>query len=288
VPRSTPVRPADREQERYQVTHHDEDTRVIEPAAEMYNATLVKRVDLTPDLAYFWVRMDGEATPFEPGQYMTTGVVTDGKLLQRPYSVASAPSVANTEGYEFFVRLVPILRFTTALWRLELGHRMRMIGPKGKFMLEPDDSRTHLYVSTGTGIAPFVSMIRETMAHGQARKTVLVNGCSFATELGYRDELEAWERDPSYRLTYVPSISRPNDPRNAGWTGRVGRAEQIIEDVCRDHGLRPDETVVYICGNPEMILNVEAILMGLDFPEFHVKKELYWPKGKSPAGLVAG
>ncbi|MEO5965533.1 MAG: FAD-binding oxidoreductase [Candidatus Limnocylindrales bacterium] len=269
------------------MTDNDEDTRVIEPEADAYNATLVKRVDLTADLAYFWVRFDGEPTPFESGQYMTTGVMADGKMLQRPYSVASAPVVAGSEGYEFFVRLVPILRFTTALWRLEIGHRMRMIGPKGKFMLEPDDDRTHLYLSTGTGIAPFISMVRETMAHGKPRRTVLVNGCSFAPELGYRAELEAWQADPAYRLTYVPTISRANDPRNAGWTGRVGRAEQVVMDVCREQGLRPDRTVVYICGNPDMILNAERVLMERGFPEFHVKKELYWPKGKSPTGTPA-
>ena len=263
------------------MTSHADDTRTIEQQADAYNATLVKRIDLTSDLAYFWVKMDGTATPFEPGQYMTTGVVTDGKLLQRPYSVASAPSLADAVGYELFVRHVPIIRFTTALWRLELGQRMRLIGPKGKFMLEPDDSRTHLYVSTGTGIAPFVSMIRESMITGKPRKTVLINGCSFAPELGYREELEAWEQDPKYRLTYVPTVSRPDDPRNAGWSGRVGRAEQIITDTCKDLGLKPDRTVVYICGNPEMILNVERTLMDRGFPEFHVKKELYWPKGKA-------
>jgi ferredoxin/flavodoxin---NADP+ reductase len=270
-------------QEPQPVTSQAEDNRVIEPDADAYNATLVKRVDLTDDLAYFWVRMDGSATPFECGQYMTTGVLTDGKLLQRPYSVASAPSVADTEGYELFVRHVPVIRFTTALWRLEVGHRMRIIGPKGKFLLEPDDTRTHLYVSTGTGIAPFLSMIREGMAQGAPRRTVLINGCSFAPELGYRAELEAWQDDPSYRLTYVPTISRPRDPRNAHWTGRLGRAEEIIADVCDDLGLEPDGTVVYICGNPEMILNVERNLMERGFPEFHVKKELYWPKGKAPA-----
>ena len=58
------------------------------------------------------------------------------------------------------------------------------------------------------------------------------------------------------------------------------KAEQIVAEVCEEQGLDPDRTVVYICGNPEMILNVEAILMDRDFPEFHVKKELYWPKGK--------
>jgi ferredoxin--NADP+ reductase len=260
-----------------------EDSRVIDIFADVYNATLVHREDLTADLAYFRIKMDGPATPFIPGQYMTLGVVADGKMLQRPYSIASAPSTADTLGYEVFVRHVPIVRFTTALWRLKVGHRARLIGPKGKFMLEPEDERTHLYVSTGTGIAPFISMIRETMAEKKPRETVLINGCSFADELGYREELDAWEQDPAYRLTYVPTISRPNDPRNAGWSGRVGRAEQVITEVCQDLSLKPDRTVVYICGNPEMILNVERTLMERGFPEFHVKKELYWPKGKAPA-----
>jgi len=114
-------------------------------------------------------------------------------------------------------------------------------------------------------------------------KTVLLNGCSFMDELGYREELEAWEQDPAYRLSFVPTISRPADPRNAGWTGRTGRAEQVIADTCKEFGLRPDKTVVYICGNPEMILNAERTLMDRGFPEFHVKKELYWPKGKPGA-----
>ncbi len=59
-----------------------------------------------------------------------------------------------------------------------------------------------------------------------------------------------------------------------------------MQDVCRDLDLRPDQTVVYICGNPDMILNAETELMDQGFPEFHVKKELYWPKGKvAPVGV---
>jgi ferredoxin--NADP+ reductase len=262
------------------MTHHAEDTRVIAADAEQYNATLVRRVDQTDDLASFWVKFDGPHTPFEPGQYMTTGVFADDKLVQRPYSVASAPATADTEGYELYVKLVPVIRFTTALWRLPVGHRMRMIGPKGRFLLEPDDHRTHLYVSTGTGIAPFISMMRQTLVDGRPRRTVLLNGCSYAEELGYRDLLEAWERDGTYPVRYVPTVSRPNDPRNAGWTGRTGRVESVVAAACRDLRLQPERTVVYICGNPDMIINVESILMDRGFPEFHVKKELYWPKGK--------
>jgi ferredoxin-NADP reductase len=264
-----------------------DDTRVIETDNEQYNARLIRRVDHTDDLATFWVRFDGEPTPFEPGQYMTIGVYSDGKIVQRPYSIASPPETAGEDGYEMYVRLVPIPRFTTLLWRLEEGHRMRMIGPKGRFVLEPDDERTHLFVSTGTGIAPFMAMMRQHLIHGRPRRTVMLNGSSYADELGYREILETWQRDGTYPVSYVPTISRPNDPRNAGWTGRIGRAENVILDVCSDLELRPEETVVYICGNPDMIINVEERLGENGFPEAHVKKELYWPKGKSPTGAVA-
>jgi ferredoxin--NADP+ reductase len=267
------------------MTDQQDDTRVIEAEHEAYNATLIRRHDDSPDLASFWVRYDGEPVPFEPGQYMTTGVFVDGKLLQRPYSVASSPRRA-ADGYELYVRLVPVMRFTTALWRLPIGHRMRMIGPKGRFVLEPDDARTHLFVSTGTGIAPFISMMRTLLIDGAPRPVVLLNGVSYVRDLGYRPLLEGWQRSGEYPVTYIPTISRPHDPANAGWHGRTGRVEAIIGDVCHDLGLRPDQTVVYICGNPDMIINAERELMDLGFPEFHVKKELYWPKGKD-AGLVA-
>jgi ferredoxin--NADP+ reductase len=110
---------------------------------------------------------------------------------------------------------------------------------------------------------------------------VLLHGCSYADELGYADLLRRWEADGTYPLTYVPTVSRPNDPRNAAWGGRTGRVETIIDAVRDELRLEPERTVVYICGNPEMIVNAEERLMAAGFPEFHVKKELYWPKGKA-------
>jgi ferredoxin/flavodoxin---NADP+ reductase len=274
------------------MTHHHSDARVIEPEHDSYNATLVKRVDDTEDLASFWIKMDGEPTPFEPGQYMTIGVVTEGKMLQRPYSVASSPRRATDEGYEMYVRLVPVFRFTTALWRLPLGHRMRMIGPKGRFMLEPDDDRTHLFISTGTGIAPFISMMKAALEAGRPRHAVLLNGVSFVHDLGYRPLLEGWQTSGEYPVTYVPTVSRPLDPANAGWHGRTGRVEANVSDVCDELGLTPANTVAYICGNPEMIVTAEARLLERGFTEEQVKTELYWPKARPPredaTAVVAG
>jgi len=258
----------------------------IDPAAPVYNATLVRRDDATESLASFWVRFDGDPTPFEPGQYMTIGVMVDGKIVQRPYSVASAPSVAGDEGYEFYVRLVQGGTFTPILWELPVGHRMRMIGPKGKFMLRPDDDRMHVFVSSGTGNAPFLSMMRQLMIDGRPRPAILLNGVSYAHELGYRELVERWQRTGDYPVTFVPTVSRPNDPVNASWQGRTGRVESILGPVLDELGLSPANSIAYICGNPDMIVSAEETLLARGFPEDQVHKELYWPKGKEPRGIV--
>jgi ferredoxin-NADP reductase len=268
-------------------TAADLDARVIEPEDERYNARLVRRDDQHASLAYFWVRFDGDPTPFEPGQYMTIGVFVDGRIVQRPYSVASAPSTAGADGYEMYVRLVQGGIFTPLLWQVPLGGRMRMIGPKGKFTLEPDDDRIHLFISSGTGDAPFVAMMRQALIDGRPRRAVFLNGVSYEADLGYRELLEGWESSGEYPVTYIPTVSRPGDPTNGGWSGRTGRVESIVGPVCEQLGLTESNTIAYICGNPDMILAAEATLLERGFPEPSVKKELYWPKGKEPQGATA-
>ena len=261
--------------------------RVIAANDERYNASLVRREDATESLSTFWVRFDGDPTPFECGQYMTIGVFVDGKIVQRPYSIASSPRVAGRDGYEMYIRLVEEGLFTPLLWQLPVGHRMRMIGPKGKFTLEPDDARTHLFISSGTGNAPFVSMMRWLLEGGTPRRAVFLNGVSYQEDVGYRELLEGWQRSGEYPVTFIPTVSRPQHPDNAGWTGRTGRVESIVAPVCDELDLTPDNTIAYICGNPDMILAAEQTLLDRGFPEPQVKKELYWPKGKEPRGAAS-
>jgi ferredoxin-NADP reductase len=262
------------------------DPRVIDADAPQYNARLIRRIDETDSLAYFFVRFDGNPTPFEPGQYMTIGVMVEGKLIQRPYSVASPPVVAGDDGYEFYVRLVQGGMFTPLLWQMPIGQRMRMIGPKGKFVLRPDDDRTHVFISSGTGNAPFISMMRQLLADGSPRRAIFLNGVSHAHELGYRARLEAWEASGEYPVTYIPTVSRATDPLNATWMGRTGRVEMILGPVLDELELDASNSIAYICGNPDMILSAEETLLGRGYPEDQVHKELYWPKGKEPRGVA--
>ena len=257
------------------------EARQIEPDAPQYNATLVARTDETASLAYFTIRLDGEPVAFEAGQYMTIGVLVGGRMVQRPYSVASSPRTA-AQGYELYLRLVEGGQFTPLMWDLPIGHRMRLIGPKGKFTLQPEDDRTHVFISSGTGNAPFVSMIRTMIIDGVPRRALFLNGVSYQDELGYRALVEGWQGSGAFPVSYIPTVSRVADPRNAGWTGRTGRVEAILEDVCREFELTPDNAIAYLCGNPDMILNADATFQELGFAEESVRKELYWPKGKEP------
>jgi NAD(P)H-flavin reductase len=130
-------------------------------------------------------------------------------------------------------------------------------------------------------------MMRQLLIDGRPRPVVFLNGVSYANELGYRERLEGWQRSGEYPVTFVPTVSRPNDPANAGWTGRTGRVETILAPVLAELGLTPDNSIAYICGNPDMILAAEETLLGRGYPEEQVHKELYWPKGKEPRGMAA-
>src|SRR5919112_5646344 len=110
---------------------------------------------------------------------MTIGVLAGERILQRPYSVASPPVVAGSEGYEFYVRRVQGGSFTPVLFDLPVGHGMRMIGPKGKFTLLPDDDRTHIFISSGTGNAPFIAMMRQLLIDGAPRRAGMLHGVSY-------------------------------------------------------------------------------------------------------------
>ena len=127
----------------------------------------MSRIDLTETVARFTLRPDAGALPFEPGQYFALGLVVDGRLVQRPYSTASA--AGRGRDLEFLVRLVDGGTFTPRLWALRVGARLRLGRAKGLFTLRPGDPRAHLFIATGTGIAPLVSMLEALAADEAAR-----------------------------------------------------------------------------------------------------------------------
>jgi len=239
-------------------------------------ATVERRLDVTDELAVFWLRPP-EPLAFRPGQYVTLAAPGDvGRPVKRAYSVVSAPHEALVE---LVVELVDGGALTPGLWRLRAGDevwvRKKVVG---QFLLDAERTR-HVMACTVTGIAPFLSMIR---AHAAARASgsdvpdhrfLVVHGASRSVEHGpYRDELMRCAEGGW--VTCVPTVSRPwEDPE---WPGEVGR----VEDVLRKHLDRlgwPVETVAgYACGNPNMIETVLGALRRAGVDPTHLHEEKYF------------
>lgn len=241
-----------------------------------YNGRLSRWEEIAPGLAIVGVQSMEQPFPFEAGQYATLGLVgPEGKLVQRPMSVSSSSD--RLDEYEFFIRLVEGGAFTTLLWERKVGDAINIKGPKGKFLLQ-DDGRQCLFVASGTGLAPFMSMIDTLRGRGQTREIHLLHGASYEHDLAWREELGGLEAGGDFPLRYVATISRPQQSR--GWAGCTGRVEAIIESQLDAQGLDPANATIYLCGNPEMITAVDEIATGRGFAPEQIRKELYWPKGR--------
>jgi len=265
--------------------------------ADPLNATLLERHDLTERLSIVRVQPDsGRVPPFRPGQFfrlgLPRGVATNPKsaglthtgrvrMTRRAYSVASAPSL--TAWAEFFVVLVEEGRLTPRLWEIVPGDRLWMdTEAKGEFTLElaPPD-RDLVMVATGTGIAPFVSMLRTYQGQGRWQRFVLIHGVRRLAELAYRAEIEALARQDGSVL-YIPVVSR-EEPQAGEMRGRV---QVALEASTYEHvvgaPLTPDQCDVFLCGNPQMIDEVEKLLTVRGFvADTHQRRgnlhfERYW------------
>jgi ferredoxin-NADP reductase len=241
-----------------------------------YNGRLSRWEEISDGLAIVGVQALEEPFPFAPGQYATLGLMGgEGKLVQRPMSISS-PATDLSE-YEFFIRLVQDGAFTTLLWERTVGDPINIKGPKGKFLLQ-DDGHTCFFVATGTGLAPFMSMLDTLQAHSQTRDVILLHGVSYDHDLAWRGELEALASGDAFPLRYAGTVSRPQ--HCPAWSGLTGRAEAVLAGQLDEHRLTAANTTLYLCGNPDMVSAIEEIATQRGFPPEQVRKELYWPKGR--------
>jgi ferredoxin--NADP+ reductase len=248
-----------------------------------YNATIIERRELHPGLCFLWIKPDdGPFKPFLPGQYVTIGRIISEELVTRTYSIGS--SANRLEALELFIVLVDDGEFTSRLLGEPEGGRLWLDQQAyGELTLDDvNDQKDLVLVSTGTGVAPYLSMYRTYRAQPRWRRIVLINGVRHAADLGYRRELETVAGTDD-AFTYLPIVTRD---AQAVWSGLRGRVQSIlVEERFRGltgFDLSPDECHVFLCGNPDMVDSVEADLTGRGFtihgPErsgtLHLEK--YW------------
>ncbi len=265
------------------------------------NAVVSQKVEVAPGLIVVRVVPDGWELPdFTPGQFSTLGLPGSSprvagsdleekppapdKIIRRAYSIAS--SSVGKEYIEFYITLVRSGALTPRLFNLEIGDRL-WLSTKcvGLFTLDdvPPESNVIL-VSTGTGLAPYVSMVRSYLTPEFDRRLAIVHGARHSWDLGYRAELTTLQRVSAY-VSYVPTISRPAE-EPVPWSGLTGYVQDMWQEgvVGREWGFAPapEHTHVFLCGNPAMIETMEQILSKDGFKEhkrrspgqYHVER--YW------------
>lgn len=248
-----------------------------------FHARVLSRRDLSPNL---WVLRVDPGGPFKhlAGQYATLGLEQDGKRFERAYSIASSPY---EDALEFFIELVPRGELTPDLFKLNPGDRLlcRKIA-KGRFTLDLRSGRTqHLLVSTVTGVAPFVSVVR-TLYHDWksghnpmpgSHRVYCLQGASHSREFGYREELERYAAEVPW-LKYVATVSRPWE--DAEWRGERGRVDDVLRKYADAWGLLPDETTAYLCGHPLMTESCRGILSRTGWKSEAIFEEAYFQAAK--------
>jgi len=267
------------------------------------NAVVTLRNEVSPWLMILQVVPDGwDLYDYVPGHFTSLGllgsasrcaiaepenpVAAPDKLIKRAYCIVSSP--VNREFLEFYVALVPGGALTPRLFNLEIGDRIWLSQKAGgKFTFDesrvPKDANVVL-IATGSGLAPFMSMLSTHLRFPPTRQIALIHGVRHSWDLGYRSILMAMEhlRD---NFTYIPVVSRPKE-EPVPWKGATGHVQDAWKSgaIEKAWGFRPgpENTHVFMCGSPQMSESMLDILQQEGFKEdkkkepgqIHVEK--YW------------
>jgi ferredoxin--NADP+ reductase len=208
------------------------------------------------------LRVEAAPLPFEAGQFTKVALPEpDGKMLARAYSFANPPS---DPVYEFYYLVVPDGPLTPRLAALKDGDPVWLSPrPSGFLVLsEVPDAENLWLLSTGTGVAPFLSILRSEAAWARYRHIVLVEAVRHAEELAYRDSIEQLRQRYPGRFTSVVFVSREQAPPALGaLSGRIPQAilDGRLETATGVH-LSAASAQVMLCGNPDMVTDTVRAL----------------------------
>lgn len=207
---------------------------------------------------------------FEAGQYARLGLVIDGQMVWRAYSLTSAP---DDDFLEYYGVIVPQGLFTTELDKLKPGDSVWTEKQVYGFMTPGrfTDGSDLWMLATGTGVGPFISILRDAAVWRRFRRLILVHCVRHADELAYRDELETLKRQPpggkegAAELSILRSVTRDPESSAIGPANLLhGRITTLLEngELERAAGLpiSVESSRIMLCGNPSMIEETRALL----------------------------
>jgi CDP-4-dehydro-6-deoxyglucose reductase, E3 len=226
-------------------------------------AKLIESSEIAPEVRHFVFEVpEVEKFTFVPGQFVSMNQVIDGKKITRAYSVASAPSQTNR--FELCLNLVHEGLLSPRLFAMQPGETIDIRPPLGMFVLR-NPPRDSVLIATGTGIAPFRSILKGQL-NAASQAFTLVFGVRYESHLMYRAEFEEMARQhPHFR--FMPTLSRPDE----AWKGRTGHVQTHLAEAI---GERRDVDV-FLCGLKLMVDDVRNILKEMGFDRKQILFEKY-------------
>lgn len=221
----------------------------------------------------FWIQVPELALfDFKPGQFVTLDLPIHERPAKRwrSYSIASWPDGSNV--FELLIVLLEDGAGTPYLFNaVKEGSELTFRGPQGVFTL-PDPLEKELYfVCTGTGIAPFRSMVQHIHRHRIPHPPIhLIFGTRTQNDLLYVDELKQLEEEME-GFYFVPTLSREK------WDGHQGYVHEVYEDLVKEknEGGSPPPAQFYLCGWKAMVDEAKQRIQGLGYERKAIHQELY-------------
>jgi len=226
-------------------------------------AKLIESSEIAPLVRHFVFEVpEVEKFTFIPGQFVSMNEMINGKKITRPYSIASAPS--DTNRFELCLNLVHEGLLSPRLFAMQPGESMEIRPPLGMFVLR-NPGREAVFVATGTGIAPFRSILKAHL-HETSQAFTLIFGVRHESHLMYRAEFEEMAaKFPHFR--FLPTLSRPTE----SWTGRSGHVQAHLQEaICERRDID-----VFLCGLKLMVDDVRNILKEMGFDRKQILFEKY-------------
>lgn len=206
---------------------------------------------------------------FTAGQFARLGVEKpNGSVAWRAYSMVSGPY---DEALEFYSIVVPNGEFTTELSRLAIGDTLLIEKQNHGFLTLSrfQGGRDLWLLSTGTGLAPFLSILADPHAWEQYEKIILVHSVRASAELAYRDHILGLThhdvfQEHAHKLTYIPVVTREQVPNTLGQrlTDLITNGRLEANAGCH---LDLDNSRIMLCGNPQMVDDTRAVLKARGF-----------------------
>ncbi len=217
-------------------------------------------------MAFVFKAQDGTRVDFVPGMFAMIEYRNQntGEKISRAFSIANAPPADNLE---FLISMIHG-KFTSKLDTAKVNDVYYISAPYGQFKFDMQNSDKLLFLAGGTGLAPFMSMIKQMELNKKKIDCIVIYSVKFPDEIIEKEELERFEKELGVKI--IVTVTRSSD--GDGWNGEKGHADAAM---INRHVIDVKERVSYICGPPAFVKALKTGLVSLGVEEKEIKAEMW-------------